>query len=65
MDATRSVDTGVMAAAILDDTLVDVLAFKCVPVQSGERKFFLDLKFIFSNLHREDSKEAIIGTCDI
>lgn len=34
VDATRSVDTGVMAAAILDGTLVDVLAFKRVPVQS-------------------------------
>lgn len=34
VDSSRSVDTGVMAATVLNCTLVNVLAFKCVAVQS-------------------------------
>ena len=43
-DAARSVDTGVVAATVLHDALVDVLAFKRVFVQSGEVEFFLKFK---------------------
>ena len=41
VDTARSVDTGVMAATVLNGTLVDVLAFKCLTVQSGQEKFFM------------------------
>ena len=42
VDAARSVDTGVMAATVLNGTLVDVLALQCVNVQSaGGQEFFL------------------------
>ena len=34
-------EKGMMGATVLNCTLVDVLAFKCVAVQSGEGKFFL------------------------
>ena len=45
VDAARSVDTGVMAATVLNGTLVDVLALQCLNVQSArEQDFFLQSK---------------------
>ena len=67
VDAARSVDTGVMAATVLNGTLVDVLALQCLNVQSArEQDFFLQSKlwcFPTSILARKNIQRCPVGLC--